>query len=89
MGVHAVRPGDLDKSFTHVLIFGYYGGKMTFVEPMATRDFLLTKQTIAYDMPMPASMGQAKLFPRRVEIRFDGATKTYRLTFSGFAEAPR
>lgn len=84
MGVHAVRPADLERQFSDVLIFGFYGGKMTFIEPMVTRDRMLEKKDITYDIPVPRFSGHAVRYPTKVDIRYDGNANAYRITFSGF-----
>ena len=84
MGVHAVRPPDLAKPFTDVLIFGYYGGKMTFIEPMVTRAALLKQQPVSYAVPLPASIGRSIRFPTKFRIEHDIQAKTCRLIFSDF-----
>lgn len=55
--------------FTHVLIYGSYNGKVVFLEPMATRDFLASgtevhkaiKQPLNYDQP-------GKYYPTRYNV---------------------
>ena len=63
--------------FTHVLIYGSYNGKVAFLEPMVTRDFLLgstevhkaIKQPLYYDQP-------GKYYPSRYNI-YTSAQKIY------------
>ena len=47
MGVHAVRLEDLNKPFTYVLIMGFHNGRLTFIEPMATREFMMEKNALS------------------------------------------
>jgi len=84
MGVHAFRPADLERPFTDVLILGYYGGKMTFIEPMVTRKRMLEKKDIAYDIPVSGLLGTSTRFPTKVDIRYDSKSNAYHLIFSGF-----
>ena len=84
MGVHAVRPSDLERPFSDVLIFGFYGGKMTFIEPMVTRDRMLEKKHITYDIPVPGYLGKSTRYPTKVDIRYDSKAKAYQIIFSGF-----
>ncbi len=86
MGVHAVRPADMQKPFSDVLIFGYYGGKMTFLEPMVTREALLKRQLIAYAIPTPAAMGKVTRFPTRFAVEYDADAKACHLKFSDFVQ---
>ena len=84
MGVHAVRPADLERPFTDVLIFGYYGGNMTFIEPMVTRSALLKQQPVTYTVPVPPAMGKTTRFPTKFRIEHDVQAKACRLIFSHF-----
>ena len=84
MGVHAIRPSDLERPFSDVLIFGFYGGKMTFIEPMVTRDRMLEKKDISYDIPVPSYLGTSTRYPTKVDIRYDSKAKAYHIIFSGF-----
>lgn len=84
MGAHALNPADLQKPFEAVLILGYYEGNMIFVEPMVTRRFFETKRDFSFAIPMPAEAGAQTLYPTRVDGRYEWATDTYQLTFSGF-----
>ena len=84
MGVHAVRPADLDRQFSDVLIFGFYGGKMMFIEPMVTRDRMLEKKDLTYDIPVPRFAGHVARYPTKIDIRYDGKANAYHITFSGF-----
>ncbi len=89
MGVHAVRPSDLDRPFTDVLIFGFYGGRMTFIEPMVTRSRMMEKQDIVYEIPVSASPAAfSRGCPTRIEIRYDGKANTYDITFVDFVKSP-
>jgi hypothetical protein len=87
MGVHAFRPADLEKPFSDVLIYGFYGGKMTFIEPMVTRTRLLEKQAISYDIPVPGSLGSSTRYPTKVDIRYDAKINCYHVIFSRFITA--
>ena len=84
MGVHAFRPADLEKPFTDVLIFGYYGGQMTFIEPMVTQETLLKQKPINYVVPVPASIGNSTRFPKQFKIEYDPASGACHLKFSDF-----
>ena len=84
MGVHAVRPQDLEKPFTDVLIFGFYGGRMTFIEPMVTQARLLQKQPITYVIPVPPAMGKITRYPTKFRLVYDQEAKACHLIFSDF-----
>jgi hypothetical protein len=84
MGVHAVRPADMEKPFTDVLIFGYYGGQMTFIEPMVTQAKLMQQQSIAYVLPVPPSMGKITRYPTKFRLVYDRQANACHLIFSDF-----
>ncbi|MFZ0725733.1 MAG: hypothetical protein WAM61_08090 [Desulfobacterales bacterium] len=84
MGVHAFRPADLERSFSDVLILGFYGGHMTFIEPMITRERMLEKKDISYDIPIPDYLGTAKRYPTKIDIRYDRKANTFHLIFRDF-----
>jgi hypothetical protein len=84
MGVHAVRPADLEKPFTDVLILGFYGGHMTFIEPVATRARLLQRQPITYAIPVPPVMGRITRYPTKFRLVYDLEAEAWHLIFSDF-----
>ena len=51
MGGHALNPADLQKPFTAVMINGYYGGRMIFIEPkgMGAGRYYPTRFTAHHD----------------------------------------
>lgn len=53
MGTHWLNPMDLAKPFTAVMIYGSYGGKVTFEEPMITMQELTTNSMRNIDYPQP------------------------------------
>jgi hypothetical protein len=58
MGKHWVNPASPEISggqlFTHTMIYGSYAGNFIFVEPMITRAFLLSGQTVSMPYGQPA-----------------------------------
>jgi hypothetical protein len=69
---------------SEVLIFGFHGGKMHFIEPMVTRDILLQKQPSTYAIPVPSVLGAATRYPTKFSLACDAAANTYQLVFSNF-----
>jgi hypothetical protein len=84
MGVHAVRPADLQMEFTDVLIFGFYDGKMTFIEPMVTQKTLLQKKDFELKIPVPETLGHSTLYPTMFKAHYVRSTDSFRFEFSDF-----
>ena len=84
MGGHALKPADLGKPFTAVMINGYYGGKMIFVEPMVTQEELRKGGDFALDIAEPKGMGAGRWYPTRFSAHRDPAAGAWQLVLSGF-----
>jgi hypothetical protein len=84
MGVHAVNPADLEGDFTEVMIHGYWGGKMTFIEPMITQAKLETKQDIVLPIGKPEVLGRATRYPTRFRAVYDEDTNSYNFIYDNF-----
>lgn len=87
MGVHLfdgstpIVPGQYD--FTEVLIAGAWDGDYTFLEPMITRDFLLTRPTVHEQIPQPAAYQQTGYYPTTYDVSFDEGTQEYVIMLGG------
>ncbi len=57
--------------FTSTLIYGFYNGQVAFVEPMITRDFLLSHGTVDADIPLPMKVAQSGYYPTRYTMTYD------------------
>ena len=64
-------------TFTRTFIYGFYKGKMNFMEPMVTRDFLLTKPNVSVPLKLPAAYPKPGRYPTRYSITYDAGTKAY------------
>jgi hypothetical protein len=86
MGVHASTPMDMSPGhpFRATMVAGYYGGNMTFVEPMVTRTCLLSKRSFTLPVPEPPVLGRATLYPHAFATTYDAGARVYRFTFSDF-----
>ncbi len=81
MGVHWVDatdgmiPGVYD--FTQTFINGSWNGEYTFMEPMMTRAWLLTRPTIREDIEQPQAYQHTAYYPTTYIIRFDDRTQEF------------
>lgn len=92
MGQHAVPAADFapDFTFTKTLIWGYYGGNVTFVEPMVTKATLLQRQSFEFDIPVMANLGPqgANREPTHFKARYVPGFDAYELEMSNFVTVP-
>ena len=79
--VNPVTPGN----FTHTMIWGSFNGQFIFLEPMATRAFLLTGQNVSMPFGQPAQYQQAKTYhPTKYNIYRSGKKDKIYITLSAF-----
>ena len=98
MGVHWVdtRTPELQKvfgkpeaykPFTTTFLYGSWNGRFTFLEPMITRAYIMSKKAATdpavrdevIPIPAPAQVGQAGYYPDAYRITWDAAAKEYRI----------
>jgi hypothetical protein len=71
-------------NFTQVLLNGSWDGRYTFVEPMITRAWLLSKPpTVQGEVNQPAAFQRTGYFPTTYRIQYDDASKTYSISLGG------
>jgi hypothetical protein len=89
MGVHLVDaanapvPGKYD--FQHILIAGSWDGQYTFIEPMITREYLLSRSSYSEAIKQPAAYQQDGRYPSSYRIRFDSKANAHEVELSDFA----
>lgn len=87
MGLHwidttdGVEPGKYD--FTQILINGSWDGRYTFIEPMMTREWMLTKPSIQKDIKQPHTYQESGYFPTIYSVRYDDQAQEYAISLSG------
>lgn len=87
MGVHHTDPNAPERKgqpFTHSFIYGFYDGQMIFLEPMAAKSFLDSKQSIVVDLALPARYQQPGFYPTKHAVRFDVSANKYRFELLNF-----
>lgn len=81
MGVHwadstePMIPGEFD--FTEVFINGTWDGKYSFMEPMMTREWLLTKPQLQEPIKQPQAYQQSGYYPTTVSVSYDDEADEY------------
>ena len=86
MGVHAINPAAPEfngQPFAATFIYGYYNGKLTFLEPMASVAFLKSKPTFSAPVTRPATYLKSGVYPSKYSIGYDEAARTYEVRLEG------
>jgi len=85
MGKHWL-PVDLGAylPFSKIMIYGSYDGKITFVEPMITLDYLLSNPTFSDNYSQPQFFEKAGYYPTKYNIYQDSMTGNTNITLSDF-----
>jgi hypothetical protein len=64
--------------FDKIFIYGFYNGKMNFMEPMITKEYLEKKETFTASIPQPQTyINSGNFWPTKYTIRFNAATNQY------------
>jgi hypothetical protein len=69
--------------FTHTLIYGYYDGSLTFIEPMVTVALLKGKPALTADIKQPAAFSKAGVYPLRYQINHSAEFREYSISLEG------
>ncbi len=89
MGVHGVDPASPEfhgKPFTRTFIYGYYKGRLTFVEPMVTLAYLLSKPDVTAAVKVPSAYSYPGFYPTKYRVGYDPRRKLYFLSLIGLHE---
>jgi hypothetical protein len=87
MGLHwldrtgGFEPGKYD--FTQTVINGSWDGRYIFIEPMMTRAWMLTKQTVHENLKQPQAYQRNDYFPTTYNVRYDDQAKEYLISLGG------
>lgn len=86
MGYHGIDTKSHEfhgKAFDHTFLYGYYGGRLIFVEPMVTLAYLKSRPDITAPVRTPQSYSIAAHYPSKYRIGFDVKRNEYRLSLLG------
>jgi len=91
MGVHLVDssdstlvPGKYD--FQKIIISGAWDGRYTFIEPMITREWLLTQPTVQASLKQPQAYQKTASYPTSYNVHVDPQTKDYVIALTGLTQ---
>ncbi|MBP2282824.1 hypothetical protein H4V97_001142 [Flavobacterium sp. CG_23.5] len=70
--------------FTKVMVYGTYDGKIVFVEPMVTREYLSANPDFSAAYSQPKLFEKAGNYPSRYNIYRDSKTGNIKITLSDF-----
>jgi hypothetical protein len=87
MGAHyadLTSPEFNGKPFTSTFIYGGYGGRLVFIEPMTTMATIQTHETLIQQVKLPAKVAKPGYYPQRYVIKYDPARSETTVKFDGF-----
>ncbi len=87
-GSHWINPKSSEfqgqpHGFGHTLVYGFYNGHLSFVEPMISKALLEKRQALKATIVQPSSCAQPGLYPTSYSLSHDAKKHTYTLTLSG------
>lgn len=86
MGAHWIDPSSPEfnnRSFTKTFIYGFYDGKMVFVEPMVTKAFLETLPNTTDLIKVPAKYPKKAYYPTRYKVSYNATVREYSISIEG------
>lgn len=86
MGVHAINPESPEfkgQPFNSTFIYGYHNKQLTFLEPMASVDFLKSKPAFSAPVNRPSKYLKAGAYPSSYAIKYDSAAKSFEVSLDG------
>lgn len=91
-GAHWIDPTaeefqDTPHGFDHTMIYGFYNGDMTFIEPMVTIDFLQSQQEFEGTIPVPKRYTRPGAYPTAYSITYNEATGEHIISLTGFTSS--
>ena len=71
-------------AFTASMIYGFYDGKMVFIEPMLAKSFIESKPDFSATMAVPAKYPKVGRYPTNYSVTYNASTKQYRAKLGAF-----
>ncbi|MBV1790288.1 DUF5602 domain-containing protein [Marinobacterium sp. D7] len=88
MGAHAIDPGGDEfngKPFSQTFIYGFYDGRIIFMEPMMTLAFLQSRPSVSTPVKQPQIYSPDFAYPAFYGTYYDADKKRYRITLDGLS----
>ncbi len=82
MGVHWLDPASPElngETFSRTMLFGSWDGEVIFAEPMITREFLMSKPALTFELPSASMSLPAGPLPSSYTVRWVPDTREYRV----------
>lgn len=70
--------------FTSTMVYGFYDGKMIFLEPMMTKAFLESKPNQTKNIQVPAKYPAPGRYPTAYRVSHDATAREYHVTLQSF-----
>lgn len=90
MGVHWIDPASPEfngQPFTSTFIYGFYDGKMNFIEPMITKAFLQSNPSFAKAIALPKTYPYpGKYYPTGYTVFYDATSDSYIVSLTGLTK---
>lgn len=86
MGAHAIDPASPEFNrlpFSKTFIYGFYDGKMIFLEPMMTKDFLETRPNTTDRIKLPKSYPAHGYYPTAYSVKHNATQREYEISLGG------
>ena len=77
-----------DIRFTQTLLYGTWDGRVVFVEPMITREFLMSKPDVTIPIEMPEKYAAPGIYATKYIIRWNKAIGEYQVALTSFVRKP-
>jgi hypothetical protein len=77
-----------DIRFTQTLLYGTWDGRVVFVEPMITREFLMSKPDVTIPIAMPEKYAAAGIYATAYIIRWNKELGEYQVALTSFVRKP-
>lgn len=71
------------QKFTHTWILGAYDGRITFLEPMITREYLLERPNRCFAIKQPSAWQLSGYYPTRYCMRYHARVDKYTISLEG------
>ena len=87
MGVHAINmsSGELHgQPFTATFIYGYYNRQQTFLEPMVSLDYLLSKPSFSTAITRPSRYSKPGVYPGAYSVKYAANNDVYEVLLEDF-----